>query len=382
MDLPIYFDYNASTPCFQEVVEAIVPYFTSAFGNASSIHHPYGWLAEEAVETAREQVATLIGAEANEIVFTSGATEALNLGIKGIAQMANPGKNHLITIATEHKAVLDTMESLADHGFELTFLPVSAEGEISLDQLKSSFRENTLMVVAMLANNETGNLNPIKEMAALTKAHGALFLTDAVQAVGKIPVDVRDLGVDFLALSGHKMYAPKGVGALFIRKGLPKIKMKAQITGGGHERGRRSGTLNVPGIVGLGKAAERCLDDLQEERHRLFNLRKQLEEGLLQIQGCQLNGGSHRLPHVCNVSFNEVSGKSLLIRVNKKLAVSSGAACSSISDKPSHVLTAMGLDQSTAMATLRLSLGRLTTAADVAFAIEYIREVIEDLRAI
>lgn len=382
MDLPIYFDYNASTPCLPEVVEAIVPYFTSSFGNASSIHHPYGWLAEEAVETAREQVATLIGAEANEIVFTSGATEALNLGIKGIAQMADPGKNHLITIATEHKAVLDTMESLVDRGFELTCLPVSAEGEISLDLLKSSFRENTLMVVAMMANNETGNLHPIKEMAALSKAHGALFLTDAVQAVGKVPVDVRDLGVDLLALSGHKMYAPKGVGALFIKKGLPKIQLKAQITGGGHERGRRSGTLNVPGIVGLGKAAERCLDDLHEESHRLFNLRKELENGLLQIQGCRLNGGSHRLPHVCNVSFNGVSGKSLLIRVNKKLAVSSGAACSSISDKPSHVLTAMGLDQRTAMATLRLSLGRFTTAADVAFAIEYIREVIEDLRSI
>ncbi|WP_339903883.1 cysteine desulfurase family protein [uncultured Cyclobacterium sp.] len=382
MDLPIYFDYNASTPCFPEVVEAIVPYFTSTFGNASSTHHPYGWLAEEAVETAREQVATLIGAEADEIIFTSGATEALNLGIKGMAQMADPGKNHLITIATEHKAVLDTMESLADQGFELTCLPVGAEGEISLDQLKSSFRENTLMVVAMMANNETGKLHPIKEMAALTKAHGALFLTDAVQTVGKVPVDVRDLGVDGLALSGHKMYAPKGVGALFIRKGLPKIKLKAQITGGGHERGRRSGTLNVPGIVGLGKAAERCLEDLQEESRRLFNLRKELENGLLQIQGCQLNGGSHRLPHVCNVSFNQVSGKSLLIRVNKKLAVSSGAACSSISDKPSHVLTAMGLDQSSAMATLRLSLGRFTTAADVAFAIEYIREVIEDLRSI
>lgn len=382
MDLPIYFDYNASTPCLPEVVSAIMPYFTTAFGNASSVHHPYGWLAEEAVEIAREQVASLIGAEANEIIFTSGATEAINLGIKGIAQSADPDKNHLITIATEHKAVLDTIECLADRGFEVSCLPVGAEGEISLDQLESSFRENTLMVVAMMANNETGKLHPIKEMAALSKAHGALFLTDAVQAVGKVPVDVRNLGVDGLALSGHKMYGPKGVGALYINKELPKIKLNAQITGGGHERGRRSGTLNVPGIVGLGKAAECCTDDLDEEGFRLLNLRKQLENGLLQIQGCRINGGSLRLPHVCNVSFNEVPGKTLLIRINKKLAVSSGAACSSISDKPSHVLTAMGLDQKTAMATLRLSLGRLTTASDIAFAIEYIHEVIEDLRSI
>ncbi|MBI0398328.1 cysteine desulfurase family protein [Cyclobacterium marinum] len=382
MDLPIYFDYNASTPCFPEVVEAILPYFTSAFGNASSIHHPYGWLAEEAVETARERVATLIGAEASEIVFTSGATEAINLGIKGIAQMADSGKNHLITIATEHKAVQDTLEGLTDQGFELTCLPVNAEGEVSLDQLKSSFRENTLLVVAMLANNETGNLHPINAMAALAKNHGAIFLTDAVQAVGKIPVDVKELGVDLLALSGHKMYAPKGVGALYIRKGLPKIKLKAQITGGGQERGLRSGTLNVPGIVGLGEAAVRCLDDLQEEGQRLLNLRNQIEKALLQIKGSQLNGSSQRLPHVCNVSFNNISGKSLMIRVNKKIAISSGAACSSISDKPSHVLTAMGLDQATAMATLRVSLGRFTTAADIEFAIEYIIGVVKDLRTL
>lgn len=210
------------------------------------------------------------------------------------------------------------MEGLTDQGFELTCLPVNAEGEVSLDQLKSSFRENTLLVVAMLANNETGNLHPINAMAALAKNHGAIFLTDAVQAVGKIPVDVKELGVDLLALSGHKMYAPKGVGALYIRKGLPKIKLKAQITGGGQERGRRSGTLNVPGIVGLGEAAVRCLDDLQEEGQRLLNLRNQIEKALLQIKGSQLNGSSQRLPHVCNVSFNNISGKSLMIRVNKK----------------------------------------------------------------
>ncbi|WP_316929250.1 cysteine desulfurase family protein [Cyclobacterium qasimii] len=286
----------------------------------------------------------------------------------------------MITIATEHKAVLDTIEDLVHQGFDCTFLPVNAQGEISLDQLKASFKTNTLMLVGMTANNETGNLHPIKEMAEMAKAHDAFFVTDAVQAVGKIPLNVKDSGVDMLALSAHKMYGPKGVAALYIRKGFPKIDLVAQITGGGQEMGLRSGTLNVPGIVGLGKASSISLKHQVAESERLFNLRNKLEIGLLKITGSQRNGSSERLPHVCNVSFKDILGKPLLIRINKKLAVSSGAACSSISDKPSHVLTAMGLDKATAMATLRLSLGRSTTDKDVDFAIDYISRVVNDLR--
>ena len=380
MDLPLYFDYNATTPCHPEVVEAMLPYFTSTYGNASSGHHPYGWFAADAVESAREEVAELIGAAAEEILFTSGATEAINLAIKGLALAKNENKKHLITIATEHKAVLDSMEDLVRQGFEWTCLPVNANGEISLDQLKSSFKENTLLLVAMTANNETGNLHPIKEMAALAREHGVLFLTDAVQAIGKIPLNVKELGVDMLALSAHKMYGPKGVGALYIRKGSPKLTLKAQITGGGQERDLRSGTLNVPGIVGLGKASSLGLANQLDEAQRLSKLRNKLETGLLEIEDSQLNGSSNRLPHVCNVSFRGILGKPLLIRINKKLAVSSGAACSSVTDKPSHVLTAMGLDGPTAMATLRLSLGRFTTEENVDFAISYISKVVNDLR--
>jgi cysteine desulfurase len=380
MDLPIYFDYNATTPCHAEVVDAMLPYFTSAYGNASSGHHPYGWMAEEAVDIARENVGELIGASPEEIIFTSGATEAINLAIKGLARAHRDEKNHLLTIATEHSAVLDTIKVLEQQGFEYTCLPVNNRGEISLELFASGIKQNTLLVAAMRANNETGNLYPIKEMAAIAKGKGALFFTDAVQAVGKIPVDVKDLGVDMLALSGHKMYGPKGVGALYLRKGSPRIDLAAQITGGGQEYGMRSGTLNVPGIVGLGKAAAISLSNQSGEEKRLLFLRDRLESGLLKIPGCRLNGSSDRLPHVCNISIHGVSGKQLLVRVNKQLAVSSGAACSSITDKPSHVLTAMGLDATTAMATLRFSLGRYTTEEDVEHAIRYVGRIVNDLR--
>lgn len=380
MNLPIYFDYNATTPCHAEVVDAMLPYFTSAYGNASSGHHPFGWMAEEAVEIAREQVGELIGATPKEITFTSGATEAINLAIRGLTYANKSLKNHLITIATEHSAVLDTMKDLEEKGFEFTCLPVNSDGSISLDHLRSSIKKNTLLVAAMTANNETGNLHPIKEMAAIAKGKGAFFFTDAVQAVGKIPVDVKDLNVDMLALSSHKMYGPKGVGALYVRKGNPRIDLEAQITGGGQENGLRSGTLNVPGIVGLGKAAAISLRDQSAEEQRLLLLRDRLEAELLKIDGCRLNGSSERLPHVCNISIQDVPGKQLLIRANKELAVSSGAACSSISDNPSHVLTAMGLDATTAMATLRLSLGRYTTENDIKHAYMYIGQVVNDLR--
>ncbi|SEI84409.1 cysteine desulfurase IscS [Cyclobacterium xiamenense] len=375
MNYPIYMDYNATTPCHPAVLEEMVPYFTEHFGNPSSGQHPYGWVAEEAVENAREQVASLIGASAGEIVFTSGATEAINLALRGaVARLRSKG-NHLITFATEHKAVLDTLKTLESQGCSLTILPSQPDGSVSLDLLERSITSDTVLIAGMLANNETGYLHPIRKMATVARERGIVFFTDAVQAVGKVPVDVRDLGVDMLALSSHKMYGPKGVGALYLRKNKGGVGLEPQITGGGQEIGRRSGTLNVPGIVGLGKASEIAQQGMDAELMRLMQLRDSLEHALLKIDGAQRNGSvDSRLPHVSNISFRGIPGKQFLLRINKKLAVSSGSACSSISDKPSHVLLAMGLDSQTAIATLRLSLGRGSTLTDVKQAICYIRE--------
>ncbi|NHE57461.1 cysteine desulfurase family protein [Cyclobacterium plantarum] len=378
---PTYLDHNATTPCHPTVLEAMMPYFGTHFGNASSSHHPYGWMAEEAVEMAREQVAELIGAQAKEIVFTSGATEAINLAIRGVAWANKAKGNHLITLETEHSAVLDTMKSLSKQGFEISYLPVNEDGLVSQELLKKTFRKTTILLAAMFANNETGLVLPVGEMAAMAKQNEVLFFTDGVQAVGKIPVDVREAGIDLMALSAHKMYGPKGVGALYLRKSQPHIALEPQITGGGQETGRRSGTLNVPGIVGLGKAAELALNEFQEDALRLSALRDELEEGLLQISGSEVNGSrKNRLPHVSNISFKGIPGKPFLLRINKGLAVSSGAACSSITDKPSHVLTSMGLDAETAMATLRFSLGKSTNSEDIAHAIDWVREVHRDLK--
>ncbi|SHM72062.1 cysteine desulfurase [Cyclobacterium lianum] len=377
---PIYLDHNATTPCHPAVLEEMMPYFAQHFGNASSSNHPYGWIAEEAVEMAREKVAELIGAEAKEIIFTSGATEANNLAIRGAALSLQEKGNHLITLETEHSAVLDTMKALSRQGFEVSYLPVNSDGSVSRGILERSFRKTTILFAAMHANNETGLLLPLREMAEIAEEKGALFFTDGVQAVGKIPVDVRESGVDLMSLSAHKMYGPKGVGALFLRKSAPYIALEPQITGGGQETGRRSGTLNVPGIVGLGKAAEIAHQEMQQDAARLSELRDQLEEGLLSIPGARMNGSkAYRLPHVSNISFGGLPGREFLLRVNKSLAVSSGAACSSVTDKPSHVLTAMGLDADTAMATLRFSLGKSTTKKEIEQAIACVREVHQSL---
>lgn len=381
MKFPLYLDHNATTPCDPRVVEAMLPWFTERFGNASSIHYPLGWLSEEAVETAREQAARLIGASAKEIIFTSGATEAINLGIRGLME-SNPGRgNHIITVATEHKAVLDTCSALERRGITTTYLPVGQEGLVDLDELEAAIRQETVLIAVMMANNETGVIQPIAEISSIAKKHDVFFLSDGVQAVGKIKVAVKDLGVDLMPVSAHKMYGPKGVGALYISSKMSKTNLASQITGGGHEGGLRSGTLNVPGIVGFGKAAEIALQEMHQDANRLAALRDVLEEGILSLEGTKRNGHKgYRLPHVSNISFEGVEGKALLIAINKELAVSSGSACSSITTRPSHVLKAMGLGSELARSTIRFGLGRSTTGEQVEFAIDYVKETVKRLR--
>ena len=380
-NLPVYLDYNATTPCDPEVVEAMVPYFTEQFGNSASRTHAYGWLSEEAVEEARAQLAQLIGAEPKEIVFTSGATEAANLAIKGMFERAGgPGK-HIITLQTEHKAVLDSCRRVEKAGGTVSYLEVDSSGLPDLNELESAIQPNTVLIVVMLANNETGIIQPVREISAIAAEHGVPFFCDAVQAVGKIPVDVKQEGIDLMAFSAHKMYGPKGVGALYVSRKLSGRKPVSQIDGGGHERGLRSGTLNVPGIVGFGKAAEIAGAGMEAESDRLKRLRDELEEALLKIEGSHLNGDAEqRLPHVCNISFEEVEGERLLLQLGRSVALSSGSACSSITQQPSHVLKAMGLPGELAMSTLRISLGRFTTGEEVRFAIEQISKAIQSLR--
>lgn len=380
-NLPVYLDYNATTPCDPEVVEAMLPYFTEQFGNSASRTHAYGWLSEEAVEEARAQLAQLIGAEPKEIVFTSGATEAANLAIKGMFERAGgPGK-HIITLQTEHKAVLDSCRRVEKAGGTVSYLEVDTSGLPDLNELESAIQPNTVLIVVMLANNETGIIQPVREISAIAAEHGVPFFCDAVQAVGKIPVDVKQEGIDLMAFSAHKMYGPKGVGALYVSRKLSGRKPVSQIDGGGHERGLRSGTLNVPGIVGFGKAAEIAGAGMEAESDRLKRLRDELEEALLKIEGSHLNGDAEqRLPHVCNISFEEVEGERLLLQLGRSVALSSGSACSSITQQPSHVLKAMGLPGELAMSTLRISLGRFTTGEEVRFAIEQISKAIQSLR--
>jgi len=381
MKFPLYFDHNATTPCEPDVVEAMLPWFTERFGNASSVHYPLGWLAEEAVETAREQLAVLIGASPKEIIFTSGATEAINLAIRGVLEALETRGGHIVTLATEHKAVLDTCKALERRGISTTYLPVGKDGLVDLGALENAIRETTALIAVMLANNETGVLQPVDEIAQIAQQRGIIMLSDAVQAVGKMPLSVQKLGIDLMPLSAHKMYGPKGVGALYISSRLSKSKLVTQVTGGGHEKALRSGTLNVPGIVGFGKAAEIALDRMSDEGHRLAALRDALEDGILSLGGAQLNGNKERrLPHVSNISFEGVEGKAFLIAINKELAISSGSACSSITTRPSHVLTAMGLESQLARSTLRFGLGRSNTAAQVDFAIQYVKDTVEKLR--
>ena len=381
MKLPIYMDYHATTPVDPRVLEVMMPYFTAKFGNAASRNHPFGWEAEEAVEAARKQVADLIGANAKELIFTSGATESNNLAIKGVAEMYREKGNHIITCVTEHKAVVDTCKKLEKQGLRVTYLPVQKDGRISLDDLRASISDKTILITIMAANNEIGVIQPIAEIGAIAKEKGILFHTDAVQAVGKVPFDVTAMKTDLVSLSGHKIYGPKGVGALYVRRRNPRVLLAEQISGGGHERGMRSGTLNVPGIVGLGRAAELCRLEMQKDTERLGKLRDRLNEGLHKnLDEIYINGSmEHRLPHNLNISFAYVEGESLLMGIND-VAVSSGSACTSASLEPSYVLKALGAGDDLAHSSIRFGLGRWTTDEEVDYVIDKLTKVVRRLR--
>jgi cysteine desulfurase len=381
LKLPIYLDHNATTPMDPRVLEAMIPYFVENFGNAASRNHSFGWHAEEAVDYAREQIAQLIGADPKEIIITSGATEGDNLGIKGVFEMYASKGNHIITCTTEHKAVLDTCKHLEKLGAEVTYLEVQPDGLINLEQLEAAMKPTTILVAIMYANNEIGVIQPVKEIGAIAKKHGALFFTDAVQAVGKIPVDVIADGIDIMAFTAHKMYGPKGVGALYVRRKNPRVKLTAQIDGGGHERGMRSGTLNVPGIVGFGKAAEIARTDMAADTARISILRDKLENALKVIDETYVNGNpAHRLPHVSNISFKYVEGEGLMMGFNKDIALSSGSACTSASLEPSYVLKALGLGDDLAHSSLRFGLGRYTTEEQIDFTIKAVTDTVLKLR--
>jgi len=381
LNFPIYLDHNATTPCDPRVVEAMIPFFTNAFGNAASRNHPFGWQAEEAVDYAREQVAKLIGADPKEIIFTSGATEGDNLAIKGVYEMYASKGNHIITCNIEHKAVLDTCKHIEKSGGEVTYLKVKDNGLIDLAELEAAIKPTTILIAIMYANNEIGTIMPMKEISAIAKKHGVLVFSDAVQAVGKIPVDVNKDGIDLMAFTAHKMYGPKGVGALYVRRKNPRVKVTAQIDGGGHERGMRSGTLNVPGIVGFGKACEICINEMAEETARISKLRDKLQTELLKIEESYLNGDiNHKLPHVTNISFKYVEGEGLMMGFNKNIAVSSGSACTSASLEPSYVLKALGLGDDLAHSSLRFGLGRFTTEEQIDYTIEQVTNTVNKLR--
>lgn len=381
LKLPVYLDNNATTPCDPRVVEAMMPYFTENFGNAASRSHPFGWAAEEAVDYAREQVGKLVGADPKEIIFTSGATEADNLAIKGVYEMYAAKGNHIITAATEHKAVLDSCKHIEKTGGEVTYLQVKPDGLIDLSELEAAIKPATVLIAIMYGNNETGVIQPIRAISAIAKKHEILFFTDAVQAVGKIAVDVQKDGIDLMAFTAHKMYGPKGVGALYVRRKNPRVKVTAQLDGGGHERGMRSGTLNVPGIVGFGKAAELARVEMEQDAKRLGKLRDKLESELLTIDCTCVNGNrEHRLPHVTNISFKHVDSEGLQIGLNKNIALSSGSACTSATLEPSYVLKALGLTDELARSSLRFGLGRFNTAEQVDYTIEQVRNTVSKLR--
>lgn len=381
LKLPIYLDNNATTPMDPRVLEAMTPYFLQHFGNAASRNHPFGWEAEEAVDYAREQVAKLIGADPKEIIFTSGATEGDNLGIKGVYEMYASKGNHIITATTEHKAVLDTCKHIEKIGGEVTYLQVKADGLIDLKELEAAIKPTTILIAIMYANNEIGTVMPIKEISAIARKHGVLVFTDGTQAVGKIPVDVNKDGIDLMAFTAHKMYGPKGVGALYVRRKNPRVKVTAQMDGGGHERGMRSGTLNVPGIVGFGKACELCMLDMEEDTKRISKMRDHLETELMKLEEAYINGSTeHRLPHVTNISFKHVEGEGLLMGFNKNIALSSGSACTSASLEPSYVLKALGLGDDLAHSSLRFGLSRFTTEEEIEYTIKAISETVLKLR--
>jgi cysteine desulfurase len=381
MKLPIYLDNHATTPMDPRVLDAMMPYFTEHFGNAASRNHAFGWVAEEAVEKARKQIGQLIGANAKEIIFTSGATESNNLAIKGVAQMYAERGNHIITAATEHKAVLDTCKRLEKEGVRVTYLPLKGDGLVDLDMLREAITDKTILVSIMYANNEIGVIQPIREIGRICKEKGILFHTDAVQAVGKIPVNVIEDNIDLLSLSGHKIYGPKGVGALYVRRRNPRVQLTAQMDGGGHERGMRSGTLNVPGIVGLGAACEIAGREMAEEAARVRRLRDKLKAKLeSELEEVYVNGSmEHRLPGNLNMSFAYVEGESLLMGIND-VAVSSGSACTSATLEPSYVLKALGLGDDLAHTSIRFGIGRFNTEEEIDYTANKVISVVNKLR--
>ncbi|HJT32450.1 MAG TPA: aminotransferase class V-fold PLP-dependent enzyme [Pirellulales bacterium] len=393
--LPIYMDNHATTRVDPRVVEAMLPFFIERFGNAGSVSHTFGWEARDAVTDARERIAAAIGAQAREIVFTSGATESNNLAIRGVAERTKRRGNHLVSVATEHRAVLDPLARLARHGYEVTLVPVAKAGDpqagiVDPQQVADAIRDDTALVSVMLANNEIGAIQPIVAIGEICRSRGVWLHCDATQAVGKIPVDVNGLGVDLLSFSAHKLYGPKGVGALYVRRGSPSVRLQSQIDGGGQEGRLRSGTLNVPGIVGFARALELCLDEMPAESGRLAGLRDRLYQGLIDsLDGVSLNGPAleldstegvaRRLPGNLNVSFAQVDGEALMMSM-KHLAVSSGSACTSADPEPSHVLRALGLNDDLTRASLRFGLGRFNTEEEVDYAIESVAEAVCRLR--
>ncbi|MCP3917621.1 MAG: IscS subfamily cysteine desulfurase [bacterium] len=381
MKTPIYLDYQATTPVDPRVLEAMLPYFSDVFGNAASRSHAFGWTAEEAVETSRAQIASLIGASAKEIVFTSGSTEAINLAIKGVCDMYGSRGKHIVTCQAEHKAVLDTCKHIEKEGFEVTYLKPDKTGRVSVEDVRAALRDDTILVALMWANNEVGTIHPVREIGALCKERKILFFTDATQAVGKIPVDVEADHVDLLCLSGHKIYGPKGAGCLYVRRRSPRVRLVAQMDGGGHERGMRSGTLNVPGIVGLGAACAVAEADLDKDREHSNALREAFEKKVLgSLDHVVINGDvEHRLPGCSNLSFPYVEGESMIMGI-KDLAVSSGSACTSASLEPSHVLQAMDVGDELAHSSIRFGFGRMTTSEQVDFAADQVIEAVKKLR--
>ncbi len=379
--LPIYMDNHATTPVDPRVVEAMLPYFTEKFGNAASRNHSFGWAGEEAVENARAQVASLIGATPKEIIFTSGATESDNLMIKGVAEMYREKGNHIITQAIEHKAVLDTCKRLEKYGYEVTYLPVQRDGRVDPEDVRKAITPKTILITIMYANNEIGVINPMAEIGKIAKEHGIIFAADGVQAVGKIPVDVQKDNIDLLSISAHKIYGPKGVGALYVRRRNPRVQLSAIIDGGGHERGMRSGTLNVTGIIGLGKACEIAQQEMPEESKRLRALRDRLRAGLeAKLDEVYVNGSiEHRLPNNLNMSFAYVEGESLLMGIND-VAVSSGSACTSATLEPSYVLKALGVGEDLAHTSIRFGLGRFNTEEEVDYVTDKMVQVVTKLR--
>lgn len=381
-DRLIYLDNNSTTPVDPRVVDTMLPFFHEIPGNAASRNHPAGWKAEEAVDYAREQIANLIHADSKEIIFTSGATEGDNLAIKGVYEMYSRKGNHIITCTTEHKAVLDTCKKIEKSGGDVTYLEVKPDGLIDLGQLEAAITDKTILVSIMFANNETGVIQPMKEIGEICAKHGVLFMSDATQAVGKIPVNPKELGIHLMAFTSHKMYGPKGVGALFVNRKNPRVKVTAQLDGGGHERGMRSGTLNVPGIVGMGKAAEIAMKEMDAENKRLSVLRDKLEDGFKEsLEEVYVNGNTeHRMPHVTNISFKHVEGEGLMMTFNQNIAVSSGSACTSASLEPSYVLKALGLGDDLAHSSIRFSLGRFTTEEDIDYALDAVSKGVTHMR--